>query len=224
MYGDNRRSRTSWTPPRDHPILESTPADTDIGQLHRDSLLTTESSELPYTSDAVEKFKPPRPPRAAHPGSARPSTAPHDVSLAENGFRPLAPSNNRRSLPLPNDPHKSVQGELPPRIKSTPPIPLDSPLPPPPALEEPDVLSSTEDSDAYYVRNVYAQLDSVGVPGDGYEDGIERTRARLHASTDPVTTPAAASNLTAAELELLSRVDRSVLVFKVIATSSCVIF
>jgi len=36
--------------------------------------------------------------------------------------------------------------------------------------------------DAFHVRNTYAQLDMSGVKGDGYEEGVERTRARLGAS------------------------------------------
>lgn len=37
-----------------------------------------------------------------------------------------------------------------------------------------------EEADAEYVRSVYARFDVTGgVPGDGYEEGVERTRARL---------------------------------------------
>ncbi|KAF9258894.1 RabGAP/TBC [Marasmius fiardii PR-910] len=36
--------------------------------------------------------------------------------------------------------------------------------------------------DAFHVRNTYAQLDISGVKGDGYEDGVERTRARIGTS------------------------------------------
>ncbi|KAK7056212.1 hypothetical protein VNI00_002764 [Paramarasmius palmivorus] len=44
------------------------------------------------------------------------------------------------------------------------------------------VPSEGEDMDAFHVRNTYAQLDISGVKGDGYEDGVERTRARVGGS------------------------------------------
>lgn len=42
--------------------------------------------------------------------------------------------------------------------------------------------SSNEDPDAFHVRSTYAQLDECGVRGDGYEEGVERTRARVGGS------------------------------------------
>lgn len=42
--------------------------------------------------------------------------------------------------------------------------------------------SEGEDPDAFHVRNTYAQLEMSGVKGDGYEEGVERTRARIGAS------------------------------------------
>jgi hypothetical protein len=39
------------------------------------------------------------------------------------------------------------------------------------------VPSVGEDLDAFHVRNTYAQLEVSGVKGDGYEEGVERTRA-----------------------------------------------
>ncbi|KAJ7755005.1 rab-GTPase-TBC domain-containing protein [Mycena maculata] len=41
------------------------------------------------------------------------------------------------------------------------------------------VPSEGEDLDGFHVRNTYAQLDMTGVKGDGYEEGVERTRARI---------------------------------------------
>jgi hypothetical protein len=41
------------------------------------------------------------------------------------------------------------------------------------------VPSEGEDLDGFHVRNTYAQLEASGVKGDGFEDGIERTRARV---------------------------------------------
>ncbi|KAJ7610869.1 rab-GTPase-TBC domain-containing protein [Roridomyces roridus] len=36
--------------------------------------------------------------------------------------------------------------------------------------------------DGFHVRNTYAQLEMSGVKGDGYEEGVERTRARIGTS------------------------------------------
>jgi hypothetical protein len=44
------------------------------------------------------------------------------------------------------------------------------------------VPSEGEDLDAFYVRSTYAHLNATGVKGDGYEEGVERTRARVRAS------------------------------------------
>ncbi|PFH48403.1 hypothetical protein AMATHDRAFT_149962 [Amanita thiersii Skay4041] len=44
------------------------------------------------------------------------------------------------------------------------------------------VPSEGEDMDAFHVRNTYAQLELSGVKGDGYEEGVERTRARVGTS------------------------------------------
>lgn len=41
------------------------------------------------------------------------------------------------------------------------------------------VRSEGEDADSFHVRSTYAQLDQCGVKGDGYEEGVERTRARV---------------------------------------------
>lgn len=41
------------------------------------------------------------------------------------------------------------------------------------------VPSGGEDVDAFHVRNTYAELEMTGVKGDGYVEGIERTRARV---------------------------------------------
>lgn len=42
--------------------------------------------------------------------------------------------------------------------------------------------SEGEDFDAFHVRNTYAELEVTGVKGDGYEEGVERTRARASGS------------------------------------------
>ncbi len=42
--------------------------------------------------------------------------------------------------------------------------------------------SEGEDADSFHVRSTYAQLEQCGVKGDGYEEGVERTRARVGGS------------------------------------------
>ncbi|CAK5280676.1 unnamed protein product [Mycena citricolor] len=98
--------------------------------------------------------------------------------------------SSRESSPRPD----SLLG-LPPLPPSRTPTPSLSP--PPPAvsptlpLKHPfSVLGSKtslvpsegEDLDGFHVRNTYAQLEVSGVKGDGWEEGVERTRARIGAS------------------------------------------
>jgi hypothetical protein len=43
-----------------------------------------------------------------------------------------------------------------------------------------DGPAPSEDPDAYFVRSTYARIEAQGgVPGDGFEEGVERTRTRL---------------------------------------------
>ncbi|TFK42048.1 rab-GTPase-TBC domain-containing protein [Crucibulum laeve] len=78
------------------------------------------------------------------------------------------------------------------------------------------VPSEGEDVDAFHIRSTYAQLEASGVKGDGYEEGIERTRARVGASRASQLQADAAlgdgnekqRELSPKELELLSSVDR----------------
>jgi len=44
--------------------------------------------------------------------------------------------------------------------------------------------ADSEDPDAFHVRATYATLEVSGVPGDGVDEGVERTRARLGVSLD----------------------------------------
>ena len=44
--------------------------------------------------------------------------------------------------------------------------------------------SAGEDPDSFHVRSTYAQLDILGVKGDGIEEGVERTRARVGGSRE----------------------------------------
>ncbi|KAJ3506344.1 hypothetical protein NLJ89_g6917 [Agrocybe chaxingu] len=76
--------------------------------------------------------------------------------------------------------------------------------------------SEGEDLDAFHVRNTYAQLEASGVRGDGYEEGIERTRARvgnsrasqLEADSAIADGTEKKRDLDAKELQVLRNVDR----------------
>ncbi|KAI0067995.1 RabGAP/TBC [Artomyces pyxidatus] len=76
--------------------------------------------------------------------------------------------------------------------------------------------SQGEDPDSFHVRSTYAQLDVLGVKGDGYEEGVERTRARVGGSRASEILAANAigdeaekkRELSAQEIEMLASLDR----------------
>lgn len=78
------------------------------------------------------------------------------------------------------------------------------------------VPSEGEDIDGFHVRNTYAQLEASGVKGDGYEEGVERTRARIGTSRSSQLQAEEAvgdgqekkRELDAKEIKLLQNVDR----------------
>lgn len=78
------------------------------------------------------------------------------------------------------------------------------------------VPSEGEDMDSFHVRNTYAILEVSGVKGDGYEEGVERTRARVGNTRQSQLNADAAigdgseksKDLDPNEIELLGSVDR----------------
>ena len=78
------------------------------------------------------------------------------------------------------------------------------------------VRSEGEDVDSFHVRSTYAQLDQCGVKGDGYDEGVERTRARVGGSRASELRAQQAlgdgqektRELTPQEVELLQSLDR----------------
>ena len=76
--------------------------------------------------------------------------------------------------------------------------------------------SEGEDLDSFHVRSTYARLDVFGVKGDGYEEGIERTRARVGPNRASEILAANAvgdeaekkRELTSQEIEMLAGLDR----------------
>ncbi|KAG6885833.1 hypothetical protein C0993_009225 [Termitomyces sp. T159_Od127] len=143
--------------------------------------------------------------RNFHTGS---DSADRDLAL----LPPLPPSlsSSRHATP----------SHTPPRQPSPAPSPA-----PHPALKHPIastrskvslVPSEGEDVDAFHVRSTYAQLEAFGVKGDGFEDGVERTRARVGPSRSSQLNAFAAlddgteksKSLGPKELETLASVDR----------------
>ncbi|KAL0951858.1 hypothetical protein HGRIS_008518 [Hohenbuehelia grisea] len=112
---------------------------------------------------------------------------------------PPAPSRSRtptRTPPPPSIPHASTSTATtvpvtPPRARHISPQQSPSQLQTPRSLHPASSYTSSpgskislvpsegEDMDAFHVRNTYAQLEVSGVKGDGYEEGVERTRARV---------------------------------------------
>jgi hypothetical protein len=94
-------------------------------------------------------------------------------SLSSHGLHslrdlpPLPPS--RQSTPSHSylTPQRSLQ------------LDVSKPAPGTPSSKVSLIPSEGEDLDGFHVRNTYAQLEASGVKGDGYEEGIERTRARI---------------------------------------------
>lgn len=76
--------------------------------------------------------------------------------------------------------------------------------------------SAGEDPDSFHVRSTYAQLDVLGVKGDGIEEGVERTRARVGGSRESELKAASAigdeyekrRELNPQELQMLASLDR----------------
>ncbi|KAG8967968.1 hypothetical protein FRC03_008989 [Tulasnella sp. 419] len=97
---------------------------------------------------------------------------------------------------------------------------LSVPLPPSRPQSRPSSrvsshLSEGEDADSVYVRTTYARLELSGVPGDGYDEGVERTRARnpgVHSNNarrQTIWEPTAQlDELAQKELDTLKNVDR----------------
>ncbi|KAG6843938.1 hypothetical protein H0H93_016789 [Arthromyces matolae] len=127
---------------------------------------------------------------------------PYTPSASENtSFRTSATSSattastSRRISHLQSDSADRDLVNLPPLPPSIPPSRYATPVPTPPRQSSPSpsnkaalkpsrskvslAQSEGEDMDAFHVRNTYAQLEASGVRGDGFEDGVERTRARV---------------------------------------------
>ncbi|KAJ7269357.1 rab-GTPase-TBC domain-containing protein [Mycena haematopus] len=122
------------------------------GHTHSPSLHSSRSSR--HNSPRPESLLAPVPPAIASGQLTPPPTPP-----------PTSPSALATGLPSPSLPLKHPVSDFNSPGSKTSLVP-----------------SEGEDLDGFHVRNTYAQLDMSGVKGDGYEEGVERTRARIGSS------------------------------------------
>lgn len=146
---------------------------------------------------------------------------PPEYGPPDQELPPLPPSQSSSIHPSPSPSPFPIPRHLSPALRppaSPKSLPLKHPIS---SSGSPGSISSLvpsegEDMDAFHVRNTYAQLETTGVKGDGYEEGVERTRARLGASRSSQLDAEAAigdgteksRELHPKEIETLRTVDR----------------
>ncbi|TCD71168.1 hypothetical protein EIP91_012116 [Steccherinum ochraceum] len=153
----------------------------------------------------------------AEGGAMSPMSATREVSTASSSMP--GPSSSTTPPPFRNSSHSPSPPQPLLQIPNTP--PSSPPGKRKPLSQSPDskrslTPSEGEDPDSFHVRNTYAMLDSYGVKGDGHEEGVERTRARVGPSraSELKATAALADesektrDLTPKEIELLGSLDR----------------
>lgn len=166
------------------------------------------------------KALPALPPSSPTP---QPSTSsPNTIPLPSTSqVTPAAsPDTNNTSSPLlqvpPTTPPKNEHGRR--TIKTSTPESKYSSI----------TRSEGEDADSFHVRSTYAQLDLHGVKGDGYDEGVERTRARVGGSRASELRAIEAladeheksRDLTPQEIETLAGLDRYVLFYFILHSVS----
>ena len=150
-------------------------------------------------------------PPAPFPTRVEPPSRTNSSGSSDQVF--LTPTTPGPSSPRPIPQVSSPQVSLAP----PPPSPRESTLPPSPHLSQIVVTPHEgEDEDAFHVRRTYAELEVVGVRGDGYAEGVERTRARVGSNRESETRALEAlgdmtekkRDLTPREIEILASLDR----------------
>ncbi|KAF7971507.1 hypothetical protein HWV62_10232 [Athelia sp. TMB] len=207
------------------PYLDDRPSSAYASSsVHRDS------THLSAENSRSSKFKdlPPRPNSAAIRAPSRSSTP--DVLPRQPTPRLSRPPSTATQAAIGNadssiPQHRSLRTPPPkartPELLSPPRSSLYSPPRLPNSVAAPSsklslTPSEGEDGDAFHVRYTYAELEMTGVKGDGYEEGVERTRARASGSQASALREAAAlddgtektRDLTAKELQTLASLDR----------------
>ncbi|KAF8167569.1 rab-GTPase-TBC domain-containing protein [Crassisporium funariophilum] len=211
---------SSARPPSSYATPSSLRANSDLfddSRLANSELRTSDLSASSYTPGLSQSKEFTRSPSPHSRRSSRSSPIP----------RKLSQRSIRQLPPLPTSAH-TTPSPTPPR-QASPSITLLTPKHsnkvygkhPLPAAGSPSskvslVPSEGEDMDAFHVRNTYAELEASGVKGDGYEEGIERTRARIGTSRKSQLQADAAlgdgkektRELDAKEIQVLKSVDR----------------
>src|SRR6266403_1191082 len=148
---------------------------------------------------------PPKPPQKySHSGSSHPNSdgATEAVRYLSPSPTQSRPSSTRSHTPAGLNGHTTA----PPRLSHGPPSEHASLTSPSSRLSRPAsqttgtstsprllnkkrsdlsiTPSAGEDPDSFHVRSTYAQLDILGVKGDGIDEGVERTRARVGGSRE----------------------------------------
>ncbi|KAJ3826044.1 rab-GTPase-TBC domain-containing protein [Lentinula raphanica] len=183
------------------PIIDLTDAGTSSARLSsRDS--NNSSSIVPSKSRPTSSFDVLNDHRRRSTGHSYRTTATSltsgPLSIADSSYSPSRFSRKSGELPpLPMSPTPPPPSPSFNRNSETLEVPTSSPqqvslhsTPPPLPLKHPVytgspmsktslVPSEGEDLDSFHVRNTYAQLDISGVKGDGFDEGVERTRARI---------------------------------------------
>ncbi|THG98954.1 hypothetical protein EW145_g7345 [Phellinidium pouzarii] len=153
---------------------------------------------------------------------ANPSPSPSSSSppFRSSITRPSSSSFSQRSSPTrpttsPAVPSPISQAKRESIILSVPPRPTTAIPTPGSSLHGSVTPAVGEEPEAYFVRNTYAQLEFTGVKGDGYEEGIERTRAKLGHDRQSVQLAVRGDakednkgDIAQKELDILSNVDR----------------
>ena len=209
---------SSSHPPSSYAAPSSTRAHSDLFEGTRSAdLRTSDLSASSYTPAPSKECK-----RGESLHSQRSSrSSPPTMERSNRDLPPLPPPMLdlpplplTHTTPIPTLPLQSSLPQLPlkPHGKLIAP-PISSP-----SSNASLVPSEGEDVDAFHVRNTYAQLEVSGVKGDGYEEGFERTRARIGTSrTSQMQADAAlgdrkekARDLDEREIQVLKSVDRCV--------------
>lgn len=196
-YSDSRPPSTYARSSSGTRLTSGAPSDSQ----RRSQVLSTDSEGLSYTRSA----SPSRPisqqrTNSQHSTSPFPTTRSSSSSPRVSNTSPRLssrPLSTISSLSPDSEPPLSPPPPLPPlpQSESSPllTVPSTPPTSPPrrsPKISSPSsklsqislVPSDGEDPDSFHVRSTYAQLDVIGVKGDGIDEGVERTRARVGGS------------------------------------------
>ena len=114
-----------------------------------------------------------RSPRKRQPAPLRKSVYAHmelpPVPTSSDHLAPSRPQTPQRTPPSSRPATPSKRSLSPGNVSRAP----------SPASKLSQTPPGGEDADALLVRSTYALLDAQGVKGDGYEEGVERTRAKI---------------------------------------------